>query len=130
MNKTANIILTLTLVLVLAVALLSGCGERTGLEGIYRLKSGSVLIAMTGENKDLEPNEIEKMDMQIHLKPGNKVTMISQGNATEGSYTVDGSIVSITVDGDTRDATLDGNTLKLSMFSGLNLIMMDFEKEE
>ena len=112
MSKTASKILSLVLVLVMAAALLSACGGSAGPEGTYGIKSmdyGDTTLKSFAALAGVDIDDLFRLELQA----GGKALLIADGDESEGTYTVNGSTVSITFDGETADAQLDGNTLTM-----------------
>ncbi len=118
MSKTTSKILSLVLVLVMAAALLSACGGGSaGPEGTYRIKSmdyGDTTLDYDTLKSFAALAGVDIDDLfRLELQSGGKALMIADGDESEGTFTVNGSTVSITFDGETVDAQLDGNTLTI-----------------
>lgn len=118
MNKTTSRILALTLALVLAAALLSGCGA--GPEGFYRLTSLSgfdltnldIVRALTLDPEMDMDTFIEEHHLEL-LSGGKVLWVMTEYDTDEGKYTVKDGEITFNFHGYKVNAQLDGNTITL-----------------
>lgn len=128
MKKTVSVLLAALMIFVMGACSNGGtAGDSSSAVGTYKMKT----ITMEGETLDetlITAAGFDINDFKIELKDGGEFTMTmlaGEGSETvTGTWTVDGSKVSLTANGDTEEATLDGNTLTI----GDEDTKMTFEK--
>jgi len=83
-----------------------------GIVGTWKIDK----IEMMGMSLSLEEFAEQfgiEMDMSFEFKDDNTVVGTAFGEKQTGTYTVNGSKVTVTLDGESMDMVLDGNTLTI-----------------
>ncbi|MDR0490885.1 MAG: hypothetical protein LBH28_06545 [Oscillospiraceae bacterium] len=117
----------LLLALVLCITILAACGgDGTNLTGKYALTS--MELEGTDMTGPLREAGMSTDGMYIEFLSGGKFRMSLMGNGAEGTYTLDGSKITLTAEGGSMPlATISGN--KITMEDTDSNTKMVFEKK-
>lgn len=122
MKKTVTVLLAVLLVFAMAACTSNGgsgaAGDSNTAAGTYKMKS----MSMAGVQVDMETLAtavgLSIDDLKIELKDGGDFTMTmlsaEESVTVNGTWTLDGTKLSMTAEGDTMEATLDGTKLTIS----------------
>jgi len=124
----------------LSMILLTACGGGGGngggssdvsMEGKWALSAmeigGEDYLAMLTE---LDPEMNFADEMYLEFSADDKVTMVMSGETEEGTYTLDGTKLTIDIEGEAIEATLNGNTFTMTEGEGDEAMSMSYTKAQ
>lgn len=101
------------LAVIMTASLLTACGSKTNAAvGTWKattVEASGVSVSLA----DYEASTGTTLEITFDFKSDGTVTGNMNGETVDGTYTVDGSNVSITFDGETETLTIDGNQMTL-----------------
>ena len=131
MKRTIAVIL----ILMMGLTILAGCGGAK-LSGKYELISitedgeTELWVDWVKEMKEYtdEDTTVDESVYEAYIEfiDGEKCKMVMAGDATEGTYKVDGKNVEINIDDETAKGTIDGKKITIEIYEGS---VMLFEKK-
>ena len=111
MKKIISLALAAVLVICCFGLVSCGGGDAEGLYKISSYKMGDVVYEVGGEAPWGDTFNAD--DMTIELKSGGEAVITNMGNATDGTWSLDGSEVTITIQGQETILKLSGNELSI-----------------
>ena len=106
-------VLVSVMILAMVVAMLAACGssKSNALVGTWKLTS----VESAGVTMTSEALESQGISMSFDFKEDGSVTLEAVGETSEGTYTQDGTKVSVTIEGGTQDLKFENDQLSFEI---------------
>ena len=121
--------MAMVLALLVCVFMFAGCGGgSTALEGKYTLAAWEINGEdFLGMMKVLGGDDFDVSTLYLEFKSDGKYTLAMEDGA-EGTFEVNGNVLTLTTDGESITGTVNGNKVTLESGEGDKIMKMVFEK--